>query len=89
MNTPTNPNMLQREVDHAGKVMSGMGHDAKEMLQDVKSSVTDTAHNVMNSGRRLGRDGIEAVGSRVEANPIASIAIAAGIGFLLGAVLRR
>lgn len=75
-----------RDLMEAGK--SGAG-EAKEKLEEAVQErlnrVGDAAHSVAERGRRAA----DTVHRYVEENPFQSLAVAFGVGLLVGAVLRR
>ena len=67
-----------------------------EKAEDVREDLREAAHNAGQKVREIydtathqGRDVTAAVEKQIRRNPIAAGAIAASIGFLLGALLRR
>ena len=75
-----------RDLVEAGKAGAG---DAKEKLevavQERLQRVSDAAHAVADRGRRAA----DSVHHYVEQKPMQSLAIAFGVGILLGAALRK
>jgi ElaB/YqjD/DUF883 family membrane-anchored ribosome-binding protein len=75
-----------RDLVDAGKAGAG---DAKEKLEDAVKErlqrVSDAAHAVAERGRRAA----DTVHTYVEERPLQSVAIAFGVGILVGVVLRK
>ena len=70
-----------RARSKAGHVVEDLSHYAHDAGQRVR-------HFIDHAGDELGHAS-ERVSSEIRANPVRSSAIALGIGFLIGAVLRR
>jgi len=67
-----------------------------DKAQDVRGDLREAAHNAGQKVREIydtatheGRDASALVQKQIRSNPLAAGAIAAGVGFLLGALFRR
>jgi len=76
---------------------SGSGNDEiREQLQTLRSDLSDLSDTVRKQARKgldeaqeRAAERVEDIEGQIRRNPIQSTAIAAGIGFLLGAILSR
>lgn len=75
-----------RDLVEAGKAQSGEARDQLQAaLQEKLDRLNDAANNLAGRGRRAA----ETAGRYVEEKPLQSLAIAFGVGLLVGAVLRK
>lgn len=79
---------------HDPETQLGALRDQVETLMHDKvtprlSAMADSAQQVATQARDSVRDGAANVSARVHENPLAAVAIAGGIGFLLGMLFRR
>jgi ElaB/YqjD/DUF883 family membrane-anchored ribosome-binding protein len=91
LETPTQPT-TDRLRDQVGtvrddlKTLGGLAKDAaQEKLGEARTAARDAYHH----GRERVDTELDRFARRVQENPLQSIAIAAGIGVLLGALLSR
>jgi ElaB/YqjD/DUF883 family membrane-anchored ribosome-binding protein len=67
------------------------GEKAGEAADAVKATGADTAERVaglVDDARTLGREGLDGLADAVAKRPVAALAVAAGVGLLLGLVTR-
>lgn len=69
--------------------LEDMGAAAKQMAHHSVAAVRDTALEYLDVGRSRVRHIGEDIQSRVVQQPVKSLLIAAGVGFLLGAIWTR
>lgn len=81
--------LVRRETERARTNVKGIA-------DNVADSVSSAAHSVGSTGQRLAADaqeGVRTAASKVEQciekNPVQSVLIAAGVGFVLGLMSRR
>ncbi len=81
--------LLRRETDHARASVKGL-------TDNLADNVSSAAHTVGDAGQRLAanaQEGVRTATSKVEAciekNPVQSVLVAAGVGFVLGLLSRR
>lgn len=89
MNTIPTPNAVQRDAEHLVKAAATLGRDAQHAVSEEFDHAKDTVHSMVKRGRTTVTENLQTLGHRVEAYPVTSLAIAAGVGVLLGALLRR
>jgi|KBSSwiStaDraftv2_1062776.scaffolds.fasta_scaffold928704_3 ElaB/YqjD/DUF883 family membrane-anchored ribosome-binding protein len=75
-----------RDMVDAGKSEAG---DAKERLESAVRDRLDKLGDTAKEAAARGRRAVESAERYVEDNPLQSLAVAFGVGVLLGAVLRR
>lgn len=63
--------------------------DVKEDVQEVAHYASQKVREIYDTAIHQGRDATAAVEKQIRSHPLATSAIAAGIGFLLGALFRR
>lgn len=66
-----------------------IGDAAKQMAADSVAAVRDTAYQYFDEGRSHVRHLSTGVQSQIQERPLKAILIAAGVGFLLGAIWTR
>jgi ElaB/YqjD/DUF883 family membrane-anchored ribosome-binding protein len=76
---------VRRNAERAGKEIRRSANAARESYEDAAKSVRKGYHKVRKDAARWG----EEVGEYVRENPGKSILIAAGVGFLIGLIVRR
>ena len=69
----------------ASAASSYVGDAVAEALADMSDRLRGGAHVVKDRAARAGTDALSKIEDEVERRPLAAVAIAAGIGFLLGA----
>lgn len=81
---------------HAGRLKEDAvnlaGATSAEMRRNMTAAAEtlgDAARRLMDTTRSASREGLERVSHQVEERPMSSIAIAAGVGFLIGMLMRR
>jgi ElaB/YqjD/DUF883 family membrane-anchored ribosome-binding protein len=75
-----------RTMMEAGKIEAG---EAREKLEAKARAQLDALSAQMAGARQRGRVAYDAMHHKIEANPLASVAIAAGAGFMLGFLVSR
>ncbi|MGK2286815.1 glycine zipper domain-containing protein [Pedomonas sp. V897] len=78
-----------RLKEDAANLAGATGAELRRNMTAAAETLGDAARRMMDTTRSASREGLERVSHQVEERPIASIAIAAGIGFLLGMLIRR
>jgi len=63
--------------------------DIATLTKNVTTDMRNGAQNVAADVSATGQEGLTTVSKTVRENPFASIAAAAGVGFVIGALLRR
>ncbi len=63
--------------------------DAKEDIQEVAHKAGQKVRELYDTASHETRDATAAVEKQIRSHPLAASAIAAGLGFLLGALFRR
>jgi|GEM_PF-837065 len=76
---------LKEARDRLMSKFGSMRHSAKNMASDYKNIASDYSHQL---GEQFSH-GMDTTADYVRDKPLQSIAIAAGVGLLLGAMLRR
>ncbi len=76
---------VRRGAERAGKELKRNADAARDTYRDAADRVEKTYRKASKEAKRVGRD----VSEYVRENPGKAILIAAGIGFLLGLVVRR
>ncbi len=66
-----------------------VGDAAKRIATDSVGALSDTAHQYLDEGRSHARHVGDDIQARVQEQPVKSLLIAAGLGFLLGALWIR
>ncbi len=66
-----------------------VGGAAKRIATDSVDALRETAHRYLDEGRSRARHVGDDIQSRVQKQPVKSLLIAAGFGFLLGALWMR
>lgn len=69
--------------------LTEMGHKAKQAVQDKFHHLADRAQEQYSAGKERLQAWEENVAERVQEAPMKSLLIAAGVGVLLGFLLRR
>lgn len=96
MPTPHNGDQFTKHTAEFQKKASDLGHDVKDLGKIGGKLATDTAHiaeerisEYYEEGKRAAKKLEGSLETEIRKNPIRSLAIAAGVGLLLGAILRR
>jgi ElaB/YqjD/DUF883 family membrane-anchored ribosome-binding protein len=76
---------VRRGAERAGRELRKSAEAARETYRDTADKVQKTYKRTRSEAKRIGRD----VGEYVRENPGKAVLIAAGVGFLLGLVMRR
>ncbi|MBB3809797.1 DUF883 family protein [Pseudochelatococcus contaminans] len=89
-------NEIKSLTDSVADVVRRQTDHARDNVKGFTDTVSSAAHSASQTGHRLAADAQEAVGnatSKVEAcierNPVQSVLVAAGVGFVLGLLSRR
>jgi len=77
--------LLQATATHTGERVAAVRTRAEESLQHAKARLAETQDEVLQGAR----DAAEATESYVKKNPWAALGIAAGVGLVIGLLLRR
>ncbi len=77
--------LLQATAAHTGERVAAVRARAEESLQHAKERLAETQDEVLQGVR----DATEATEEYVKKNPWQSLGIAAGVGLLIGLLLRR
>jgi ElaB/YqjD/DUF883 family membrane-anchored ribosome-binding protein len=85
LNTKAKAETMAAPVDVSEFVNNALASIA-ERLRDGAETVT---HSVTDEAARLGTDTIKKIWNEIEQRPLATLAVAAGIGYLLGLLGRR
>lgn len=92
MNATNAPNM-QDDMNKTKRRIEDEAHNAasaaRQSWNDAAHSVKDASRRVVESGRIAGREGVEHVERMVHERPVAAIAVAGLIGFLIGSLTTR
>lgn len=75
--------------EDAANLAGATGAEVRRSMTAAAETLGDAARRMMDTTRSYSREGLERVSHRVEERPISSIAIAAGVGFLIGMLMRR
>jgi ElaB/YqjD/DUF883 family membrane-anchored ribosome-binding protein len=81
-----------RLADHASTIAKDVhkvGDAARRVATDGVDAIRETAHQYLDDGKAQVRQLGDSVQQRVQDQPVKSLLIAAGIGFLLGAIWIR
>lgn len=78
-----------RLKEDAANLAGATGAELRRSMTAAAETLGDAARRMMDTTRNASRDGLEKVSHQVEERPISSIAIAAGVGFLIGMLMRR
>jgi len=76
-------------ISHAFGIGKSSASDAVGSVKDRANEAMDSVKDQISSLRDRGNDQVQAVGKKIEDNPIASTAIAFGVGFILAKLLSR
>jgi|AntRauTorcE11898_2_1112593.scaffolds.fasta_scaffold08202_4 ElaB/YqjD/DUF883 family membrane-anchored ribosome-binding protein len=84
---------LERQLAALREDFNGIATLLRDMAEDragqTAARVRETADNLTKDAARRGHEARDAVDSAVKGNPVASLGIAAVLGFALGALTRR
>lgn len=75
--------------DAAGGVAGGVRNTAASYAEDIKDRATDWVETRKQAVSQRSHDLQEGVEEYVERNPYRAVALAAGIGFIVGLILKR
>lgn len=79
----------ERLKEDAANLAGATGAEMRRSMTAAAETLSEAARKLIDTTRAASRDGLDRVSHQVEERPISSIAIAAGIGFLLGMLMRR
>lgn len=71
------------------KLTQSLTDDARDGVGKAAQSTRDGVNAASRATQEYGREGAAAVSRQVEAHPLTSILTAAGIGFVIGTLIRR
>lgn len=74
--------------DLAGQAQQAFGQ-VKDSARDLAGNLTDRAQDAYSQGSDYARQGVQSVHGSVKENPLGSLAIAAGVGYLLAYLIHR
>lgn len=74
--------------DAVGFGKSGAGN-VRSVAGSKLSETTDSLRGQYEHAKDLGIDGVRSIEDKIEKNPLAAIAIAAGVGLIVGGLIRR
>lgn len=77
---------LKRDV---ASLVQHLANGATKSAQDAASQIDDGARRLYRSAAAEGDRSLKAISAQVEAQPLAALAIAVGIGYLSGRLLTR
>jgi ElaB/YqjD/DUF883 family membrane-anchored ribosome-binding protein len=84
---------VTRLTEQIAKIFASKGDTAwSRARSNVEDAVADAGargHDAMDAAREIGDDVVEAIGESLRKRPYTTLALAAGIGFLIGTILRR
>jgi ElaB/YqjD/DUF883 family membrane-anchored ribosome-binding protein len=80
---------IKGSAAQAGGRVEEVYGEAKDGLRDVVDRASDYAEQAYGQGRAYLAQGSRELNERVETNPLVAIVAAAGIGYLLGLMVRR
>jgi len=78
-----------RLKEDAANLAGATGAEVRRSMTAAAETLGDATRRLMDTTRHASREGLERVSHQVEERPISSIAIAAGVGFLIGMLMRR
>ena len=87
--TPSATERLREQAHVVGEDLKTLGHVAKEVAGEKLGEARQSARSVYDGGRHRAESELDRLASRIRDNPLQSIAIAAGIGALIGLLMRR
>ena len=80
----------KREVSGASSDVGDFVSEALARIKDrVRETASDASHTVADEVSRLGTDAFKKLTDEVENRPLMMLAVAAGVGFLVGLANRR
>ena len=87
--TASTTERLREQAHTVGKDLRTLGEVAKEAADEKIGDARRAARAVYADGRQRAEGELDRLAARIRDNPLRSIAIAAGIGALIGVLLRR
>jgi ElaB/YqjD/DUF883 family membrane-anchored ribosome-binding protein len=72
---------------HAGRSKPSDIDELRDNIADIASSVGDMANHQYEQAYDVATDAVEETGQIIRRNPLASIGVGLGVGFLLGLIL--
>ena len=72
---------------HAGRSKPSDIDELRDNIADIASSVGDMASDQYEQAYAVATDAVEETGQIIRRNPLASIGVGLGVGFLLGLIL--
>jgi ElaB/YqjD/DUF883 family membrane-anchored ribosome-binding protein len=87
--TPTATERLREQAHTVGEDLRTLGGVAKEAADEKLTEARRAAREVYLESRQRAEGELDRFSAHVRENPLQSIAIAAGIGALIGLLLRR
>ncbi len=85
----TSTEQVRQGASQMGEGLRNMGEKVKETAQQKYEELRDQASEYYESGRERAKELEQTLEDYVQNQPVKSLLIAAGIGFLLGAIWKR
>lgn len=79
----------ERLKEDAVNLANATGSEVRRSMTSAAETLGDAGRRLMDTTRAASREGLDRMSHQVEERPITSIAIAAGVGFLIGMLMRR
>lgn len=76
-------------VGASGDVRDFVGDALDRIMRRMRASASDVTSSVADEASRLGSDAVKKLTDEIEQRPLVMLAVAAGIGFLVGLANRR
>ena len=83
----SNPGAQAQANKHAGKNRPSDIDELRDNVADIASSVGDMASHQYEQAYDVATNAVEETGQIIRRNPLASIGVGLGVGFLLGLIL--
>jgi ElaB/YqjD/DUF883 family membrane-anchored ribosome-binding protein len=76
-----------KDAKHAGRNRPSDLNELRDNVANVASSVGDMANHQYEQAYEVAIDAVEETGQIISRNPLASVGVGLGVGFLLGRIL--
>lgn len=83
---------VQKLGDRAGEVKDNLSGMAREAASTAKAGAEDLSKGVkrtLDAGRKSAAQAIEGLTDRISENPLTTIGVALGVGFVIGFLMHR
>jgi ElaB/YqjD/DUF883 family membrane-anchored ribosome-binding protein len=80
---------VKKGASQVGEGIRNLGEQVKETAQEKYESLRDAASDYYETGRERAQQWEEGLEGYVQDKPVKALLIAAGVGFLLGAIWKR